>query len=102
MPALPLDDPFAAETKASDSPQKPAAPLEDPFAGETAAEAAMPALPAEEDVFSASVPAAAKTEADWKGLEPTYILACLRATDGKVVWRRWIDGDCISAASCGC
>jgi outer membrane protein assembly factor BamB len=30
-------------------------------------------------------------------LEPTYIVACLDADTGKVLWRRWIDGDCLSA-----
>ena len=31
------------------------------------------------------------------GLQPTYIVACLDAQSGNVLWRRWIDGDCISA-----
>jgi outer membrane protein assembly factor BamB len=33
-------------------------------------------------------------------LRPTYIVACLDAESGRVLWRRWIDGDCISAPVC--
>ena len=28
---------------------------------------------------------------------PTYVLACLDAITGDVVWRQWLDGDCITA-----
>jgi outer membrane protein assembly factor BamB len=40
------------------------------------------------------------SEAKPATLQPTYIVACLDAQTGKVIWRRWIDGDCISAPVC--
>ncbi len=52
-----------------------------------------PAAP--QEVEHILVPAAKQEIA--KGLQPTYIVACLDAQSGKVAWRRWIDGDCIAA-----
>jgi hypothetical protein len=52
-----------------------------------------PAVPEEIDPTPSSAPMHELS----KGLQPTYIVACLDAQSGKVAWRRWIDGDCISA-----
>jgi len=52
-----------------------------------------PAEPEANDDEAAKAPATPKPGT----LRPTYNLACFDAKTGKLVWRRWLDGDCISA-----
>lgn len=66
----------------------------------------MMAAPAAAEGKVFTVYAAIATEDDGErdkaveSLPPTYNLACFEAQSGKLLWRRWLDGDCITAPVC--
>lgn len=55
-----------------------------------------PATPKNDDQPPPAENPAKKEDAEEVG-RPTYVLACLDAKSGEVIWRHWLDGDCVSA-----